>query len=34
MPFRNAQSVTFDPRDDSIIFVSTFGGGVGRGPAE
>ena len=34
MPFRNAQRVTFDPRDDSIIYVSTFGGSVWRGPAE
>jgi photosystem II stability/assembly factor-like uncharacterized protein len=34
MPFRNAQRVTFDPGDDSLIYVSTFGGGVWRGPAE
>jgi photosystem II stability/assembly factor-like uncharacterized protein len=34
MPFRNAQRVTFDPRDDSVIYVSTFGGSVWRGPAE
>ncbi len=34
LPFRNAQRVTFDPRDDSIIFVSTFGASVWRGPAE
>jgi photosystem II stability/assembly factor-like uncharacterized protein len=34
MPFRNAQRVTFDPKDDSIIYVSTFGGSVWRGPAE
>jgi photosystem II stability/assembly factor-like uncharacterized protein len=34
LPFRSAQRVTFDPRDDSIIYVSTFGGSVWRGPAE
>jgi photosystem II stability/assembly factor-like uncharacterized protein len=34
MPFRNAQRVTFDPRDDSVIYVSTFGGSVWRGPAD
>jgi photosystem II stability/assembly factor-like uncharacterized protein len=34
MPFRNAQRVTFDPKDDSIIYVSTFGGSVWSGPAE
>jgi hypothetical protein len=34
MPFRNAQRVSFDPKDDSVIYVSTFGGSVWRGPAE
>ena len=34
MPFRNAQRVSFDPRDASIIYVSTFGGSVWRGPAD
>jgi photosystem II stability/assembly factor-like uncharacterized protein len=34
MPFQNAQRVTFDPKDDSLIYVSTFGGSVWRGPAE
>jgi photosystem II stability/assembly factor-like uncharacterized protein len=34
LPFRNAQRVTFDPRDDSVIYVSTFGASVWRGPAE
>jgi photosystem II stability/assembly factor-like uncharacterized protein len=34
LPFRNTQRVTFDPRDDSHIFVSTFGGSVWRGPAD
>jgi photosystem II stability/assembly factor-like uncharacterized protein len=34
MPFRNAQRITFDPSDDSTIYVATFGGGVWRGPAD
>jgi photosystem II stability/assembly factor-like uncharacterized protein len=34
MPFRNAMRVAFDPKDDSVIYVSTFGGSVWRGPAE
>jgi photosystem II stability/assembly factor-like uncharacterized protein len=34
LPFRNAQRVTFDSRDDAIIYVSTFGASVWRGPAE
>ena len=34
MPFRNVQRVSFDPQDDSIIYVSTFGGSVWKGPAE
>lgn len=34
LPFRNAQRVTFDPRDDSVIYVSTFGGSVWKGLAE
>jgi photosystem II stability/assembly factor-like uncharacterized protein len=34
LPFRNALRVTFDPKDDSIIYVSTFGASVWRGPAE
>ena len=34
LPFRNIQRITFDPRDDSIIYVSTFGASVWRGPAE
>ncbi|MBO3803778.1 MAG: hypothetical protein JTT11_07935 [Candidatus Brockarchaeota archaeon] len=33
LPFRNAMRVTFDPEDDSIIYVSTFGGSVWMGPA-
>ena len=34
LPFHSAQRVTFDPRDDSVIYVATFGGSVWRGPAE
>jgi len=34
LPFRNAQRVTFDPRDSSVIYVCTFGGSVWRGPAD
>jgi hypothetical protein len=33
LPFANAQRVTFDPEDDSVIYVSTFGGSVWKGPA-
>jgi hypothetical protein len=34
MPFKNCMRVAFDPRDERIVYVSTFGGGVWRGPAE
>ncbi len=34
LPFRNAQRVTFDPKDDSIVYVTTFGGSVWRGPSD
>jgi hypothetical protein len=34
MPFRNAQRVNFDSKDDSVIYVYTFGGSVWRGPAD
>ena len=34
LPFRNILRVHFDPVDDAIIYVTTFGGGVFRGPAE
>ena len=34
MPFRNAQRVTFDPRDDAIIYVSTFGGSICAAPGD
>jgi hypothetical protein len=33
LPFSNIQRVEFDPADDSVIYVTTFGGGVWRGPA-
>ena len=34
LPFSNAQRVHFDPANDKIIYVTTFGGSVWRGPAE
>jgi photosystem II stability/assembly factor-like uncharacterized protein len=34
MPFRNAQRVSFDRADPSVIYVSTFGASVWRGPAQ
>jgi len=34
MPFDNAMRITFDPADANVIYVSTFGGSVWRGPAE
>jgi photosystem II stability/assembly factor-like uncharacterized protein len=34
IPFRNIQRVSFDPDDDSTIYVCTFGGSVWKGPAE
>ncbi len=34
LPFRNIQRIAFDPKDDSIIYVCTFGGSVWKGPAE
>ncbi len=33
LPFDNIHRVTFDPDDENIIYVSTFGSGVWRGPA-
>jgi len=32
IPFRACQNVTFDPQDRSIMYVTTFGGGVWKGP--
>ena len=34
LPFANAQRVAFDPTDPSIVYVTTFGGSVWRGPAD
>ncbi len=33
LPFANIQRVEFDPADDAVIRVTTFGGSVWRGPA-
>jgi photosystem II stability/assembly factor-like uncharacterized protein len=33
LPFANAQRVAFDPVDADVIYVTTFGGSVWRGPA-
>ena len=33
LPFSNIQRVEFDPADDAVIHVTTFGGSVWRGPA-
>lgn len=33
-PFDNAMRVAFDPSDPSIVYVTTFGGSVWRGPAD
>jgi hypothetical protein len=32
MPFSNVQRVMFDPSDDTVMHVTTFGGSVWRGP--
>ena len=34
LPFSGAQNVAFDPKDTAVMYVTTFGGGVWRGPAE
>lgn len=34
LPFANAQRVTFDPKDSTVIYVTTFGGSIWRGPAD
>jgi photosystem II stability/assembly factor-like uncharacterized protein len=34
LPFANAQRVCFDRADPDVIYVTTFGGSVWRGPAE
>jgi len=33
LPFSNIQRVTFDPSDNDLIYITTFGGSVWRGPA-
>jgi photosystem II stability/assembly factor-like uncharacterized protein len=33
LPFSNIQRVTIDPSDDGMIYVTTFGGSIWRGPA-
>ncbi len=33
LPFSNIQRVEFDPGNDAVIHVTTFGGGDWRGPA-
>ncbi len=33
-PFGGAHRLTFDPQDEAIIYVTSYGGGVWRGPAE
>jgi len=33
LPFANTNRVDFDPTDDSVIYVTTFGGSVWKGPA-
>lgn len=32
LPFSNVQRVAFDPSDDAVMYVTTFGGSVWRGP--
>ena len=34
LPFANAMRVVVDPDDPGVIYVTTFGGSVRRGPAE
>ncbi len=34
LPFRNVQRVDFDPNDEEVIYLATFGGSAWRGPAE
>ena len=33
LPFSNIQRLTFDPSDESLLYVTTFGGSIWRGPA-
>lgn len=34
LPFSNVQRVAFDPSDRRVMYVTTFGGSVWRGPVE
>jgi len=34
IPFANVQRITFDPADHNVMYVTTFGGSVWRGPAD
>lgn len=34
LPFSNIQRVTFDPADDNLMYVTTFGGSIWRGSTE
>lgn len=34
LPFANIQRLTFDPADDRVMYVTTFGGSVWKGPVE
>ena len=31
LPFSSAQNVTFDPKDPTVMYVTTFGGGIWKG---
>ncbi len=31
-PFRSVQNVAFDPADHTLMYVSTFGAGIWKGP--
>ena len=33
LPFSNIEHLTFDPSDDNLLYVTTFGGSIWRGPA-
>ena len=34
LPFSNIQRVVFDPDDPKVMYVTTFGGSVWKGPVE
>jgi hypothetical protein len=33
LPFSNVQRIAFDPANENVIYATTFGGSVWRGPA-